>query len=450
MSTRTRIPLAAVWALAGQAAWGQCEPQRVVSPAGWDTARFGGDVEVHDDVAVVSDPVDHTFCPVFECSSGAVQVFRRLEGRWELDETIYHSRISEYDSFGAAISMDGPDRFAASAPGEDVVGFETGALYVFEHDGTAWREVAEILPVEPEWNRGFGGTLVLQGDTLIAGQRNDACWVYRLRNGRWEFDQKVPAPPSVSFTWFADGLALNREWLAVGAPHDSQFAVRGGLVHLYRSNGAGFELVQTLVPPNPDKPGGFGTSVAVEEDRLVVGAPFLDSRFGAAFIYELIDGSWTLKEELRGAPVFSDFGAAVAIRGDSIVVGAPVEVDGAGYLFQRQPDESWRMATKLLPRDPPSGNFGASVATDGASVIVGAPNEPVGAGSSPGAAHIFDLGCLLCRADLDGDGELTFLDFLAFQTLFGAGDMTADFDGDGALTFFDFLAFQNEFMAGCS
>ncbi|MFG0285682.1 MAG: GC-type dockerin domain-anchored protein [Phycisphaerales bacterium JB039] len=54
-----------------------------------------------------------------------------------------------------------------------------------------------------------------------------------------------------------------------------------------------------------------------------------------------------------------------------------------------------------------------------------------------------------CRADLDGDGSLTFFDFLMFQNLFAAGDMAADFDGDGSLTFFDFLAFQNEFAAGC-
>ena len=54
-----------------------------------------------------------------------------------------------------------------------------------------------------------------------------------------------------------------------------------------------------------------------------------------------------------------------------------------------------------------------------------------------------------CRADLDGDGELTLFDFLEFQNLFDTGDPIADFDGDGALTLFDFLAFQNEFDAGC-
>ncbi|MFI4917810.1 MAG: GC-type dockerin domain-anchored protein [Phycisphaerales bacterium JB060] len=54
-----------------------------------------------------------------------------------------------------------------------------------------------------------------------------------------------------------------------------------------------------------------------------------------------------------------------------------------------------------------------------------------------------------CRADLDGDGELTIFDFLTFQNLFDSGDLAADFDGDGSLTIFDFLSFQNEFDAGC-
>jgi len=54
-----------------------------------------------------------------------------------------------------------------------------------------------------------------------------------------------------------------------------------------------------------------------------------------------------------------------------------------------------------------------------------------------------------CRADFDGDGELTLFDFLAFSNAFDSGDLAADFDGDGSLTLFDFLTFSNEFDAGC-
>ena len=54
-----------------------------------------------------------------------------------------------------------------------------------------------------------------------------------------------------------------------------------------------------------------------------------------------------------------------------------------------------------------------------------------------------------CGADLDGDGELTIFDFLAFQNFFQDADPRADFDGDGEFTIFDFLAFQNAFDVGC-
>jgi len=66
-----------------------------------------------------------------------------------------------------------------------------------------------------------------------------------------------------------------------------------------------------------------------------------------------------------------------------------------------------------------------------------------------GAAYRLTFGDPPCRVDLDGDGQLSIFDFLAFQNLFDAGDLIADFDGDGALTIFDFLAFQNEFDDGC-
>ncbi|MEQ8317522.1 MAG: GC-type dockerin domain-anchored protein [Phycisphaerales bacterium] len=54
-----------------------------------------------------------------------------------------------------------------------------------------------------------------------------------------------------------------------------------------------------------------------------------------------------------------------------------------------------------------------------------------------------------CVADLDLDGRLTICDYLVFQNLFAAGDLTADLDGDGELSAFDFFAFQNAFDAGC-
>ena len=85
----------------------------------------------------------------------------------------------------------------------------------------------------------------------------------------------------------------------------------------------------------------------------------------------------------------------------------------------------------------------------GPALYAGGTFETAGGVVSGGMAR---WGCTLppaCPADLDGDGELTIFDFLAFGNLFDDQDPRADFDGDGQFTIFDFLAFQNAFDAGC-
>lgn len=90
----------------------------------------------------------------------------------------------------------------------------------------------------------------------------------------------------------------------------------------------------------------------------------------------------------------------------------------------------------------------------GQSRFIDDPETPdTGLGEAPvvdlGAIEFSPLDSLPCPGDMDGDGEMTLLDFLAFQNAFAAGDMAADMDGDGRLTLFDFIAFQNMHVLGC-
>jgi len=54
-----------------------------------------------------------------------------------------------------------------------------------------------------------------------------------------------------------------------------------------------------------------------------------------------------------------------------------------------------------------------------------------------------------CFADCNGDGMLNVLDFVCYQTQFGAGDLAADCNGDGSLNVLDFVCYQAAFAAGC-
>jgi glucose/arabinose dehydrogenase len=67
---------------------------------------------------------------------------------------------------------------------------------------------------------------------------------------------------------------------------------------------------------------------------------------------------------------------------------------------------------------------------------------------SEGIGHIFKLECA-CKADVNGDGKLNVLDFVAFQGLWQAQDPAADCDDDGAFNILDFVCYQQVFVEGC-
>jgi hypothetical protein len=55
-----------------------------------------------------------------------------------------------------------------------------------------------------------------------------------------------------------------------------------------------------------------------------------------------------------------------------------------------------------------------------------------------------------CAADVNGDGALDILDFIAFQQLWQAADPTADCDDSAQFNVLDYVCFQQLFVAGCS
>ncbi|HWQ28311.1 MAG TPA: choice-of-anchor B family protein [Dehalococcoidia bacterium] len=55
-----------------------------------------------------------------------------------------------------------------------------------------------------------------------------------------------------------------------------------------------------------------------------------------------------------------------------------------------------------------------------------------------------------CRVDLNGDGEVNSLDFIAFLNDFNDAGPNADWNADGSVNTLDVVAFLNDFDAGCS
>ena len=96
--------------------------------------------------------------------------------------------------------------------------------------------------------------------------------------------------------------------------------------------------------------------------------------------------------------------------------------------------------------------LGAAIASALAAGPPPAPNTDAHAlapAGGPAIAATDDPAPPDCTADVNGDGKLSVLDFVAFYNLVAAGDPEADLNGDGVVDLLDMIAFQNAYEAGC-
>jgi len=148
----------------------------------------------------------------------------------------------------------------------------------------------------------------------------------------------------------------------------------------------------------------FGWAVSVSGDTAVVGARDADTLVGpcgTAYVFRRDEGgtaNWVQVAKLVASDAAANdwFGSSVAVDGDVAVVGAPADrhagaYSGSAYVFQRNAGgtEGWGQVAKLTASDAMAEQmFGLSVSVSGDTVIVGAHWDKHG-GSIPGSAYIF-------------------------------------------------------------
>jgi hypothetical protein len=205
---------------------------------------------------------------------------------------------------------------------------------------------------------------------------------------------------------FGDAVALDGDTLVVGAPGHNGTARGSGIADVFVRGGGAWTREATLVPSRPLS--GFGASVAISGDTVVVGVP----RWGAAFVFVRAGGVWTEQAELANADDARLFGRSVSVVGDVVAVGAPdasfpnIYDVGAAYVFART-GTTWALQQRLVAADAAAGDdLGASVSLSGTSLAVGSPKNDA-AGTNAGAAYVFVSGGATWtqQAKLAGTGE---------------------------------------------
>jgi choice-of-anchor B domain-containing protein len=298
--------------------------------------------------------------------------------------------VAQEPNFGRAIALSDADLFI----GQPVNWYGPGVVYVYGLDAAGeWQERSRLTAPDEARMDDFGRSLAVDGNTLIVGaprKREGSGVAYafeRAAEGEWRVAGAIEPPADGDHSDYAASLALSGDDLYVGAP---AVDATGVVYHFRRADGSW--TIQNVIRPGDasdaesEAPAvaGFGATMSLEGDRLLVGAPASDSAIGRVYFFERgADGMWhetrSVTPARQVAGPRAGFGASVLLDGDRAYIGVPGE--GRVIEFTRDESGGWSPAGLLQPFEgDPRARFGHSLALAHGELWVGAPGVNRGNG----------------------------------------------------------------------
>jgi len=381
-------------------------------------------------------------------NSGAVYVFTKNNNVWQQDAYIKASNTGADDHFGSSISLSGDGKtLVVGAPKEDGTADNSGAVYVFTHDGTDWSEQDYLKADNNDANDHFGGkgTLDISEDgNLIAvgaidedsaqngtesnGINSDApdagaAYIFTRTGINWVQTAYIKASNSgVDDNFGTLSLSGDGNTLVVGAPGEDETASNSGAVYVFEYNGTSWSEEAYLKASNAQAEDKFGgeQSLVISQDGLTIavcaegedsnalglsdvsteGANNSSLYSSAVYVFRKESGTWGheayIKSDHNNDDLFgSNRGLALNKTGTSLAIGTiwnsssnlgvssnsnnigSLTQAGAVYFYTKS-GSSWAKTSFLkAPNTGSSDHFGVSVAMDetGATLVIGAALE---------------------------------------------------------------------------
>ena len=342
----------------------------------------------------------------FGANSGSAYVYELSTEppvRWQMTAKLVANDEAAGDFFGFSVAIS-ENTIVVGSFLNDENGKDSGAAYIFERNAggpNQWGQVAKLIASDGEADDFFGRDVTIDGDRVFVGADGDddvgmdagAVYLFERNQGgpdAWEEVTKIVAEDGEVEDRFGYALDVDGDTLAVGAYLDDDAAENAGSVYVFTPHSAERNAwVQTskLLPSSPTTSDFFGFSLDLNNNDLIVGA-YLHNISGAITIYERKEGAW---EEVSGFTDFVDrshfFGWSVSIDGDFAAAGIPRtghNNPGGISLFRRTNDElqPWTLfdnidlfSNRIITEPIEFDEFGISVSIEGEKLFIGAHRD---------------------------------------------------------------------------
>lgn len=361
--------------------------------------------------------------------AGAVYVYyRNDDGVWQFNQKLVEKPEdrSRFNQFGKSIVADGNLAVTAArrlAPSPQEPGPELpGIVYVYElQSNNQWLEKHVLLPYDGEAFDNFGEEIAIHQDRIIVGApfakkrrfaappliNIGAAYIFeRDDEGNWKQVKKMSPAGLETGNQFGSSVAIHGNFAVVGTPlhsldkNNTNPKIVAGAAYVYQRDEFGFwKLIQKLTGPDRSQGGQFGSSIAMEDGYLIIGAAEhpLDDRgesfmrqTGAAYIYKLDENDeWKFvqkivasdREQADGASLF---GAGVSIDLPYVMVTAQFDrgrnMDGNDvgglYVFEQNNAGTWTEVHRIKAREiPDEQQFSPRSLIHNQSLVAVSPTE---------------------------------------------------------------------------
>lgn len=409
------------------------EALRQMASDGQLADHFGYSVSISGNYAIIGSygDAEDEFGGNTMPDAGSAYIFERDSyGTWHQVQKLVASDRVIPQWFGYSVhifgnfAIVGAPTDSRELPGESEMRW-SGAAYIFERDVNGiWHEIQKLTASDKDSWDCFGVSVCISANRAIVGAPNEdhdasglntieyagSAYIYkRTATGTWEQVQKIVPSSRGEYDMFGFSVSLSGNLAVIGAYHENDGA---GAAYVFEPDELGFWYeVQRLSAFHQDHGDFFGTSVCLNEEFIVIGAPHdeddaYDETYieyaGSAYIFERdATGIWQNVQKLVASDwaMNDEFGCQVGISGNYAIIGSFQEDEdaygnntlqnaGSAYIFYRNDTGTWNQVQKIVVSNRSENEFfGTSVSISGDYAAVG--TNP-GNGEGIGFVSIFE------------------------------------------------------------
>jgi hypothetical protein len=335
-----------IFARNGDGAWIQ---QAKLVPSDTQSAdRFGNGVAISGDTVVVGAFSDNIGA---NTDQGSAYIFVRNGTTWTQQAKLVANDGAASDQFGFKVGISGDTVIISSLRSDVGAVTDKGAAYVFVRNGTTWTQQQKLSASDGAANDLFGIDVSISGDNIIVGSYLDdegakvnqgAAYVFVRNETTWTQQQKLTPGDGVGGEGFGYKVAIDGGTAVIGKLTGIPLlghAVQGA-AYVFVRNGTTWTQQQKLVGSGGVTNNAFGESVAISNNRVVVGVHGDNigtlSNAGSAYVFVRKDTIWSEVQKLTASDADGgdDFGVDVAIAGNAAIIGAAHDGNlGSTYIY---------------------------------------------------------------------------------------------------------------------